>query len=235
MNLYGFVGNDSVNRLDFIGMKMLYESNKDALANLLKIGVMAYTGNKSSPDIARVKITGEHQIEVKKENESYSAKLKEAAYLVIDVKTVMPSDVGDGTIFKNNQGNLIKFGTGATALMQAHENRRVQSYRDANSTFLEPAEGKGSVIAKCGWVCRSSSQEAKDALVTYLNKTQAEAIQQYNSWIDFRQRGITNEIRQYKPAIEKVGDRDVNVSIFEGFRNIHTWDKPNALWSTNCP
>ncbi|MEI6674693.1 MAG: RHS repeat-associated core domain-containing protein [Verrucomicrobiota bacterium] len=220
MNLYEFVGNDTVNNLDGLGDRLIHVGH-DTLEHIENIhGVYAYTGDPSAllTDIARANKSGSHN--VKEDGGKCCAWVESAAQIFVNVQTLYPK-----------QSSMSTFPYPVTAggyqAIVAHEGRRQYAYIVAFKRYLKPISEKGPKALRCGKICRSQPGDAKKMLDKYLDDNQSIAIKAFDAFQDKWQQKIDEESSESNWSI-----RDGK---FNGFKSIVTVGNPPVINWKPCP
>jgi RHS repeat-associated protein len=240
INLYGFVGNDGVNWPDYLGLTI--RRNPTLYLTRQEIRDKYKAGAKTIFDTVPI-TEGEDFYEHKKdESGKCCAKIKSAPLLIINVQTILPVNWGTPISDENGDYNVLtKEGYNHVV---AHEMRRLKVLIDANRVYLNPVEGTGSVVTKCGWICRDSYVDAELELLKYRMLLQTEAVDYFESWVNEQQDGIDMENPSNNPWDTEIRDWSFveegktitkKVRLYWRPSYIHKWDIPNASFATPCP
>ena len=237
MNLYGFVGNDGITRLDKLGLTMIrkptqYLNRQDIFDT--EDGAGARTKYSPYPWS-----TGDTDYATKTKGNQCCAKIKSAELIKFRVTTILPSDWGQP--IRQSDGLYDALTHEGYRNVVAHEMRRLQSLKDADEAFLRPAEGRGKKVTRCGWVCRDTMEAAKFALYIYELQVQEAAKDQFTEWVEEQQDLIKAENDHWVTTTTSArflesGKMVTNdVILFWRPEQIHKWVKPVDKINIDCP
>ena len=231
-NIYGFVNNAPIHDSDKLGLTInMLAPFYDTLANIYRqYSVLAYTGDLLG-GMAFPTIEGNDSFEHLNQGKDglCCVKVKCAAKLTINVRTILPSNWGDVT---NIDGTLVTYSRSGYKSVIKHEFRRRGVYKRANHAFLEPAEKVGNQATKCGAICRGSFADAEVALTKYLEGLRQEAMDDYWAYVQAEQNSIDGELAAddwvdlgFKTMVRRI----------QPFTKVHPINVPVPNWSTTCP
>jgi len=239
LNLYGFVGNDGVDRLDRLGLlfrwmiqwqtplQIYYERGKNT----------AYTGPVYYGDeIVEPKIHDYLDDEIEENSDRTCAKVVRAKRIDVIVLTIYPqTDLSGHWPSMPLLGSLL--GSDATispyltetGMIQAagHEGRRASVYRLAYDQYISKIDTSGEVATKCGWIKREVAGQAKKDLQDYLDRNRAIAIHDYNEYVGREQDLLDDE--DDKKNWNIVGPKK------DTLKKIHSVGIPPASTWSLCP
>ena len=193
VNLYGFVGNRSVNSPDFLGLSFDLPEVPLTFAQMATstdggTTSLGYTdpGDLVGPDEVR--------LERKSKDGKCCMRVHDAGEFKLSGKSwvATSSPLSADQVFRFGGRNVILTASDeALEWVRGHEVNRVKIYRWAYEDYVEPCERRGKLARKCGWVCRSSAKEAQAELMKYLKDLQDKAAAQFWKYSGEQQDRIT--------------------------------------------
>ena len=241
VNLYEFTSNNPTNHIDHLGLTIKYLGTKYKTQREIHDdvpGTRALTWDPKTENRPKPNIEGHPKFIAKWEAGKCCVKIVKAPSLVVRLQVVLPKDWGKPLQDSFGYWNGVDK-SGYKAIVD-HEFRRRKVYYDADTVFLNPAEGEGKQATKCGWFCEDifSGKSPLDAAQRYLRALQKEAIDKFDAWTEKQQLKIGEENHKTYFATRKFTHKGKiiteSVEITKGLKNIHKWKTPTIKWETTC-
>jgi len=191
-NLYGFVGNDGIDRWDLRGLDFLFELRHDLPSKTYKdyFQCHSYTG-PFRPwdrfDLAKPAVVDATDDVVIETLDGMCARIVRAKQVDVNILVILASEP---------ENTFTDRGVTETNL---HELRRALVYRKAYNDFIasvstEQSGATGELVTQCGWIRGKNKGEAAMALRVYLIRNRDIGIKKFNEFVKREQEEIGGEV-----------------------------------------
>jgi RHS repeat-associated protein len=173
LNLYGFVGNQVIDIVDFLGASWRHRITYMTMEDIYNkySGALAFTGDPSG-GMAKPIMMFPYD-DIIESPDRLCAKVVRAVDLFLDVLTVLPTT--DHVPYKSST-----YTETAMADIRLHEHTRAIVYSWAYSEYIAPISEYGKIATRCGWIKRNSPGEAKKLLSDYLSNNREVGFKEYD-------------------------------------------------------
>ena len=220
LNMYSIVNNNTVSWFDILGLKFKANQTEGTLAE----GNMptGWYGKTSRPDP-----TPKGKNEIAEE----CVKEKRKKICKVYIKKSKEFDVTVDSYVANDQTGIAYTANGLIAI-RAHEQRRVDVYQKAYTTYLKVFEKE--ITKKCSKPGLNKSQATiyKHKLETWLNSKQSRAKNEFLEWSMKQQKKITGEESTYLNV--EGGRWQKSGKLFNSIGTPHQVEDPPSI-DMNCP
>ena len=220
MNLYGMVGNNNINFSDYLGLEFKANQKEGKLADGgLSNGWYGKT-NRPKPEPK-----GENEVLMVCDN-------KDKTYKVFINKS-KEFDVTVNSFVANDQLGKVYSANGLNHI-RAHEQRRVDSYKNGYNVFLKVFEGEINKKCSKNGLSHYQAKKYQQALEKWLEAQQTAASTEFLNWTAIQRDQITAEQSSYLDESGKIWKGAKESGLFDRISKPHNAENPEELDMT-CP